>query len=132
MRPPSLPGGLPAVPTVCRTHWAPPALDVDPEELAGPANGARDIGRLRRVACAARIVAGVVEASDIGRFSYADAVLAPAEPTPCAPLVTRPHGRGGPPDDAPPADPPPAPPGITALRERDIGDMRPQREANFA
>ena len=87
MQPPvAPPAGLPAVPTVVEPIGAPPALDVDPEELAVSAElvpGTLDafgallapLGSLPEL-LRPPTLAGSVAPS---------AVLAPAEPTPCAP-----------------------------------------------
>jgi hypothetical protein len=66
-------GGIARCSDRCRTHWGAAGVGCRSRRTGCPGRmGARDIGRLRRVACAARIVAGVVEASDIGRFSCAE------------------------------------------------------------
>jgi hypothetical protein len=64
MRPPvAPPAGLPAVPTVVEPIGAPPALDVDPEELAVPAElvpGILDALALPTPVCTENLSSGVV------------------------------------------------------------------------
>lgn len=128
MRPPvAPPAGLPEVPTVCDPSGAPPVLDVDPEELAVPAE----------------LVPGTLDGALPGPLGLLppppalagpaapSAELAPAEPAPCAPAGDEAAPPAAPPDDALPADPPPAPPPPPACARADTGDNRAPTRSNL-
>ena len=101
MRPPVVPpAGLPAVPTVVEPVGAPPGLEVDPEELAAPAELVPGVlTGLAAVPAPLGSLPELLRPPTLGGVGAPTAELALADPTPCAPA-----------DDAPPADPPPAPP----------------------
>jgi hypothetical protein len=105
------PAGLPEVPTVVEPIGAPPPPDVDPEELAVPAEFVPGV----LIAFAAlpeplESLPELLRPPTFGGAGAPSAELAPAEPTPCAPAGDEAAPAAAPPDDAPPADPPPAPP----------------------
>jgi hypothetical protein len=115
MRPPTAPpAGLPAVPTVVDPVGAPPAVDVDPDELAVPAElvpGILDafpalpapLGSLPELLRPPTLAGPVTPLIAV--------VPAPAEPALGAPAAApdAPPAEELP-ADAPPADPPPPPP----------------------
>ena len=112
IRPPD-PARLPAIPTVVELVGAPAALDVDPEELAAPAELVP--GVLTGLAAVpaplgSLPVPELLRPPTLGGAGAPSAELAPAEPTPCAPASDEAAPAAAPLDDAPPADPPPAPP----------------------
>ena len=110
MRPPvAPPAGLPAVPTVVEPVGAPPGLEVDPEELAVPAELVPGL-LLAALPAPLGSLPELLRPPTLGGGGAPSAELAPAEPTPCAPAGDEAAPAAAPLDDAPPADPPPAPP----------------------
>jgi hypothetical protein len=120
IRPPvAPPAGFPAVPTVVDPNGAPPAVDVDPEELAVPAELVPGV-----LAAFAALPAPLGSLPELlspptlpGPVTpLTAAVPAPAEPALGVAPVAAPDvpPAEDPPADAPPADPPPPP---AALRE---------------
>jgi len=134
MRPPvAPPAGLPAVPTVFEPAGAPPGLEVDPEELAVPAElvpGLLDA--LAALPAPLGSLPELLRPPTLGAAGAPSAELAPAEPTPCAPAGDE-AAPAAAPDDAPPADPPPAPPPPPPppCARADIGDSRAATRSNL-
>jgi hypothetical protein len=86
MRPPvAPPTGLPAVPTVVEPIGAPPALDVDPEELAVPAELVPGILDALALPTQLGSLPELMRPPTLAGPVAPSAELAPAEPTPCAP-----------------------------------------------
>jgi hypothetical protein len=141
MRPPvAPPAGLPAVPTVVEPVGGPPPLDVDPEELAAPAELVP--GVLTDLAAVPAPLGSLLELlrpPTLGGGGAPTAELAPADPTPCAPAGDEAAPAAAPLDDAPPADPPPAPPAPPPrpppppppCARADIGDSRTATRSNL-
>src|ERR1700729_4465128 len=128
MRPPvAPPAGLPEVPTVCDPIGAPPALDVDPDELAVPAELVPGTFG-RALPAPLGLLPGLLMPPALAGPGAPSAELAPAEPAPCAPAGDEAAPAAAPPDDAPPADPPPAPP---PCARADIGDSRAATSRNL-
>jgi hypothetical protein len=131
MRPPvAPPAGLPEVPTVVEPIGAPPPLDVDPEELAVPAEFVP--GVLTGFAAFPAPLESLPELPTLAGPGAPSAELAPAEPTPCAPAGEEAAPAAAPPDDAPPTDPPPAPPALPPPCARvDTGVSRAATRTNL-
>src|SRR5471030_1757919 len=132
MRPPVAPSaGLPAVPTVVEPIGAPPALDVDPEELAVPAELVPGILDALALPTPLGSLPELLRPPTLAGPVAPSAVLAPAESTPCAPAGDEAAPAAAAPDDAPPADPPPAPPAPPPCARADIGDRRAATRSNL-
>jgi hypothetical protein len=130
MRPPTAPpAGLPAVPTVVEFMGAPLALEVEPAELAVPAElvpGALDVvlgalptplGSLPEL-LSPPTLAGPVTPLTAAVPAPAEPALGGPAPAPEAPPAD------APPADPPPADPPPPPPPPPLCAKVDIGQRR--------
>ena len=115
----------------CRTHWGASGAGCRSRRISCPGRiGARDIGRLRRVAPLGSLPELLRPPTLAGPVAPS-AVLAPAEPTPCAPAGDEAAPAAAAPDDAPPADPPPAPPAPPPCARADVGDRRAATRSNL-
>jgi hypothetical protein len=137
MRPPTAPPArFPAVPTVAEPLGAPPALEVEPAELAVPAElvpGVLDValGALPTpLGSLPELLRPPTLAGPVTPLTAA--VPAPAEPALGAPAPVPEAPADAPPADAPPAEPPPPPPPPPPLCAKvDIGQRRTATRSNL-
>jgi hypothetical protein len=134
MRPPvAPPAGLPEVPTVVEPTG--PPLDVDPEELAVPAEFVPGILiAFAELPAPLETLPELLRPPTLGGAGAPSAELAPAEPTPCAPAGDEAAPAAAPLDVAPPADPPPAPPAPPPpppCARAEMGDSRAVTRTNL-
>jgi hypothetical protein len=129
------PAGLPAVPTVVEPIGAPPPLDVDPEELAAPAELVPGVLTAFAAVPAPFGVPAPLESfpallrpPTLAGGVAPGAALAPAEPTPCAPAGDEAAPAAAPLEDAPPACSAPT----SALRESGHWGQQGRNEKQLA